>query len=224
MIQLNLLPDIKLDYIKANRTKHMVLVVSAIVAASAFTIFLLMFISVKVFQKQHIDHLTTDIKSNNAKIQNINDISKILTVQNQLKALPDLHSQKPATSRLPEYLIQITPSNVSLASVNIDFTSQTVSMSGSAPSLSDVNTFVDTIKFTNYTVKGTEGSSKAFSDVVLTGFSKDQKGASYQIDFKFDAAIFDNTKEVSLSIPKIITTRSEIEKPSALFNQTGTGQ
>lgn len=43
MIQFNLLPDVKLEYIKANRAKHTVVVAASVTAAAALGIFILLF-------------------------------------------------------------------------------------------------------------------------------------------------------------------------------------
>jgi hypothetical protein len=115
------------------------------------------------------------------------------------------------------YIKQVTPSNVSIATLKVDFDAQTISITGSAATINIVNTYVDTLKFTTYTSEGAE-SKKAFSEVVLANFGRDDKGASYQISMKFDPAIFDITKQVTLSVPQgKITTRSETEKPEDLF-------
>jgi hypothetical protein len=224
-IQFNLLPTVKLDYIKAQRTKRQVILISSLVAGFVFGIFLLLFITVNVLQKQHLSNLNKDIGQQTAKLEGINDLSKILTVQNQLKTLPGLHEQKPAASRVFGYISQITPNDVSMSNASVDFSTQTITIVGTAKDFNAINKYVDTIKFTNYSVEGTDGTKKAFSDVVLSNFNRDDKTASYQVTFKFDPIIFDNTQKVTLSVPSIISTRSETEKPAALFQQsTGTKQ
>src|SRR5690349_4497120 len=98
MIQFNLLPDVKLQYIKTRRTKRLTMIISVISAAACLTLLILMFVSVKVVQKKHINDLSKDIKSQVKTLNNVQDLNKILTVQNQLNSLPDLHQNKPATS------------------------------------------------------------------------------------------------------------------------------
>src|SRR5690606_17026897 len=150
MIQFNLLPDVKLEYIKAKRTKHMVTLVAGAVTALAVFIFVLLFIVVNVVQKQHIANLDKDIQEDISYLQQVPDLAKVLTVQNQLAALPELHNQKPKVSRLYNYLIQLTPSKASIAEIQVDFAANTMTISGSANKLQTVNKFVDTLKFTEY--------------------------------------------------------------------------
>lgn len=219
MIQFNLLPDVKLEYIKTRRTKHMVSMISMALIIGSLVILVGLFSIVNGIQKKHLSDLNEDIKESTAELKKIPELNKVLTIQNQLNNLTSLHEQSPATSRVFDYLAQLTPEKATISNVKLDFEQQTLTVTGNADALSTVNQYVDTLKFTTYSVKGVEGSSKAFNSVVLTSFSKDENKVTYQIDFKFDPVIFDNTKTVTLTTPKIISTRSETEKPTDLFQK-----
>lgn len=239
MIQFNLLPDVKLEYIKARRAKRFVMLISTLVTGVALAILVLLAMVVLVLQKQHLGNLSRDIDRDSKAIKETKDIEKILTIQSQLTRLPDLHNQKPVASRLFDYVKQITPANVSMARLDVNYPESTISVTGAADSLATVNKFVDTLKFTEFksgdpevlkTMEFKRGEQElAFFDVVLTNFGRDVKGASYKIDFKFNPAIFESVQDdpgtdtdesrhsVVLIVPNIITTRSQIEKPEALF-------
>lgn len=150
MIQFNLLPDVKVDYIRSQRLKRSILGIAVIAAAGALFILIMLFLVVDVFQKQHLSGLNTDIKTDSKKLQSINDLNKILTIQNQLNSLPSLHAAKPVTSRLFTYLSQIVPDKVNIAQLSINFDSNTLTVSGTTDALSTVNKFTDTLKFTGY--------------------------------------------------------------------------
>lgn len=214
MIQFNLLPDIKLEYIRAKRTKHSVMLIAMAVAGTSLAIFVLLFMTVNVLQKQHLNNLGNDIKRDSETLKGVNDLDRVLTVQNQLNKLTELHDAKPVISRLKGYIAQVTPAQVSYASIELDIESGTLHFTGSADSLKTVNQFVDTLKFTKYTAGDSEEQKNAFSEVVLTTFGKDDKGASYEINLKFDPAIFASQSNVKLVVPNIVTTRSAVEKPS----------
>lgn len=218
MLQFNLLPDIKVAYLKAERTRRLVLSVSVIVSVVALVL-LLALVSTNFLQKKHLNDLNADIARDSKSLQNQPNLDKILTVQNQLQSLTDLHNAKPAASRLFDYLTQITPAQADINSMSIDFGQHTVSVTGTADALSTVNKYVDTIKFTTYTTDD-DKSNKAqpFSDVVLSSFSLTNGKVSYTITFAYDETIFDITANPKLTVPKLITTRSELEKPNALFN------
>ncbi|MEI7683123.1 MAG: hypothetical protein WCJ24_02370 [Candidatus Saccharibacteria bacterium] len=219
MIQFNLLPDVKLEYIKASRSKRMVLLVSGGVTAFSLVVFIGLFLAVNVFQPRHINDLNKDITKYTKVLKDTPNLDKILTVQNQLGSLTNLHSQKQISSRLIGYLAQLTPAKVTVSNVTLDYKDNTMRLTGASDNLATVNKFVDTLKFTTYTVDGSATASKAFSDVVLGGFSVSDKGASYGITMKFDPTIFNGTKQVILVVPKITSTRSETEKPADLFQQ-----
>lgn len=217
MIQLNLLPDVKMQYIKAQRTRNLVLSTAVIVSLVAVGLLVLLLI-VGGLQKKHISDLNKDIKADTATLQNKPDIEKILTVQNQLQRLTELHESKPAVSNLFGYLNQVTPTQVDITNFAIDFTAQTASITGTADSLGSVNKYVDTLKFTTFTTENDDKPQKAFNDVVMTAFGINTGGqggrpATYTITFAYNPTIFDVTQKVTLSVPKLTTTRSAIEKP-----------
>jgi hypothetical protein len=228
MIQLNLLPDVKLEYIKAQNTRRLVVSVSFIVTAVAVAILVLLLLF-DFTQKARISSLNNNIKSEINTLQGKKDISKILTVQNQLESLTQLHASKPAVSRLfTTYLDEITPGAISINNLTADFTQYTASITGSADSLTTVNKYVDTLKFTNYTSDQVSKPTPAFTNVVLSSFGLDtasgdpSQAASYTITFSMDKNIFDITQKVKLSVPNLITTRSELEQPGDLFKNAPT--
>lgn len=227
MIQFNLLPDIKIEYIRAQRNKRLVVAVSSLVTVVALAIVIGLSLSVFVFQKEHMANLSDDIAKSTRNLGATNDISKILTVQNQLNSLSGLHDKKQNTTRIFPYIQQLTPTDISISSFTIDFELQTMTVTGaandaSANKLAAINRFVDTLKFTEYT--SGEDSSKAFSEVVLSSIGRAESGASYTIALKFDPQIFSNTENVALNVPKQITTRSETEKPTSLFDAANGGR
>lgn len=224
MIQFNLLPDVKLEYIRARKLKRTVILLSSTIAAASMALVIILFLAVVVFQKKHLNDLSRDIKTESQQLQNSQDLNKILTVQNQLNSLKGLYASVPVTSRLFGYIQQITPSTATIAELDLDFTQQTMSIRGSADSLGTINKYADTIKFTTY--KASDDSQKsAFSSVVLTNFVRSSSQSDYEISMKFDPAIFDaGTNITSLTIPaNYITTRSQMDSPSDLFKTNTSG-
>jgi Tfp pilus assembly protein PilN len=238
MLQFNLLPDVKKEYIKAKRTKRLIFSIATISAAVAVVIVLLLFSIVQFAQKKSINDLTKDIESGINELKDVEDLDKILTIQNQLNALPGLHESKPETSRLFNYLTQITPFDVKIGAVQINFVDNTIKIEGIAPSIASVNRFTDTIKFATYTstsgaesetAETTQDSEKltAFTDVT-TELSRNEERATYEINATFDPVLFNNAQTVVLIIPNTVTTRSTQGKPTIsntdenpLFDSTG---
>jgi len=222
MIQLNLLPDVKMKYIKAQRTRNMVLSTAVIITLASVALLVLLLV-VGGLQKKHISDLNADIKTDSAQLKKQKDIEKILTVQNQLNRLTELHEAKPAAANLFGFLNEVTPSETGITNFKIDFTDQTITVTGTAPSLSSVNKYIDTLKYTKYSNDTNSDMTPAFKDVVLTSFSLStgsqdpKKVASYTITMSYDPMLFDISKNVQLTVPKITTTRAQLTDTSDLF-------
>ena len=222
MIQFNLLPDIKLKYIKAKRQEHIVIFISTIAIIVAVTISVILISIVDVVQKKELSDAKAAVSSDVSQLRSTPNLQQILTVQNQMQALPNLHNAKPAVSRLFNYLTELTPSSATISKLTVDYTQNTVNISGSANNLATVNQFTDTLKFTGYSIKGQSGSKPAFSGVVLSDFSDSSaSGATYTITASFDPTIFEYSQNINITVPGIINTRSEEAQPDVLFVQTG---
>jgi Tfp pilus assembly protein PilN len=226
MIQFNLLPDIKQQYLKAQRQKHLVVFVSTIATIAAIALFVILLLVVQVWQKKSISDLNGDIKKYSNQLSGTNDINKILTVQNQLSSLTALHDKKAIATRLFDYTTQTTPAQATISKLDLDFALNTISISGSADSLATVNTYVDTLKFTTFTATGNSTTKgNAYSKVVLSTFARTSKDTTYTITASFNPAIFSGTVDnVNLTVPQITTTRSATEQPSDLFKNNQANQ
>lgn len=218
MIQFNLLPDVKQQYIKTQRTKRVVIGVSFIASAAVLFIFLVLIATVYGVQKKTIHDLNANIQTNNNTLQHTPNVADILTVQSQLNSLPALNAQKPTASRLFGFLSQLTPQQATISDLKIDYTQNAVTISGNAPSLDVVNTFVDGLKFTTYSLQGQPGTKAAFSTIVLAGFSRNSQSATYSITFNFDPIIFNNADTVILSVGG--QTQASSQQPSIIFKKS----
>jgi Tfp pilus assembly protein PilN len=200
MIQFNLLPDVKIEFIKAQRTKRLVMGVSFIAGAVALFIFLFLIVTVDVWQKKSINDLSKDIASNSTQLKQTPNLTKILTVQSQLNSIDTLHDANPVGSRVFGYMNQLTPLQVQVSGLDVDFTASTISVTGTAPSLDVVNSFVDNLKYTTYTTTDSNQTMNAFSSVILSSFGRDSTGASFTITASFDPAIFSNSSQPTLTV------------------------
>jgi hypothetical protein len=240
MIQFNLLPDVKLDYIKARRSRALIFTVASIVTIVSLAL-LVVLLAFDGLQRKHLNDLNHDITSESQSLQGQSQLGTILTVQNQLQSLTALDDGKPAAGRLFNYLNELTPAQVDINNFTIDFVGHTATITGTADALSSINQYVDTLKATTYSVAGTEGSKPAFSGVVLSSFglnssqSTADQQASYVITLSYEPAIFDITKTIgssnNLTVPNQVPTRSALTQPTDLFTEapssgttsTGTG-
>lgn len=217
MIQFNLLPEVKLEYIKASHLKRLTIGIALIAGSFCALVFTALFINVTYLQTRHIDNLSNNIAQDFNKIKSSEDISKILTVQKQLNSLTGLHEKSPAADRFQRYLSQLTPQKVSISSAGVQYPEKTIKIVGTADTLATINKFTDVLKFTKYSIDKKNQDKSAFTEVVLTSFGVSNDKATYQLSLKFNPDIFDNTKAIELTVPNIISTRSNVERPTGLF-------
>ncbi|MEX1995191.1 MAG: PilN domain-containing protein, partial [Candidatus Saccharimonadales bacterium] len=231
-VQFNLLPDIKLQYVKSQQTRNRVISLSILVSGVALGIFLLLLIFTVIIQKKQLSDADKQIVATTAEIKSIDGIEKALTVQNQLTTLSGLHQNKHVSSRIFGYLSQLTPPNVSLGRLSMDFSTNTLVLEGTANSQSTVNTFIDTLKFTKYQIGSTDSFHQAFPSVVESSFSVIPPKVSYALTVQFDPKLFSNNllssagvpQEPKLQVPNQVTTRSSVDPANFPFNGQVGGQ
>lgn len=223
MIQINLLPDVKSNYIKAQRSKRLIIISAVLVSAVAVGLLAIVG-GIYATQKLVLSQLDSSIDKNIKTLQTTADLDKVLTIQNQLGALDKLHGDKPVSSRLLDILMRTTPNEVQVSSVSLNFADSTIAVNGTATNLLAVNKYVDTLKFAKYTTDSApDQQTKAFSSVVLSSFNSADDEATYAITFKFDPAIFSGTNtSVNFIVDSMVTTRSETERPKELFKAQDT--
>jgi hypothetical protein len=185
--------------------------ISVIASAAALVIFVFLLMTVHVFQKKNMSDLTKDIATSSKELRQTPNLSKMLTVQSQLNSLTGLHDAKPTTSRLFSFMNQLTPTEASISQLKLDMETKSVSISGEATTLDVVNRFVDSIKYTKYKTADSSDTKQAFSNVVLTTFDRDEKKATYTIDFAVDTDIFSNASDVTLLVNGAAATNTEAQ-------------
>lgn len=220
-VQFNLLPEVKLDYLKAERSKRTVFAVAIIVSAIAFAIFLIMFVAVDVVQKKQLSNADNTASTTTQQLKNMTALAQIVTVQNQLQTLSTLHHNKHAVARLFSYITQTTPTDVKIGSLSLDFSTNSLGIDGTASDQTAVNTFIDTLKFTTYKIGSQGNSLNAFPSVQESSFSIATNSVNYSLQIQFDPQLFSNNlpSVPQLSVPSLTTTRSALDDPSnTLFN------
>ena len=218
MIQFNLLPDIKQEYIKSQHVKRLVIGISLILSAAFLFILLILIFSVYVIQKGNINSLNNKIQADSVNLKNKPNLATILTVQSQLNSLSALDHQSPEASRLFNYLYQIVPTQATISSLNVDFSQNTLNIVGNAPTLDVVNAFVDNLKYTSYTISGQSNTQNAFTSVVLSTFGRSSTSASYSISFSFAPSIFNNADTINLSVGGN-PPQTASQQPSIIFKK-----
>ena len=99
MIELNLLPDVKLEYIRAQRIKRLVMSIAFIISVAAITLLVLLVV-VETWQKHSLSNLNSDVTAKTNQLKGKPHINDVLTVQNQLSSLNSLHQSEMCLSIL----------------------------------------------------------------------------------------------------------------------------
>lgn len=227
-LQLNLLPDSKLEFNRIQYTKRLATSISFIVVIVSVAILLLMLFVVDVVQKKQMSDASAQLDKSSKQLDQLN-VNKVITVQNQLQTLVGLHQDKHITSRIFTYLPKITPASVTINKLDVDLTSNTMNISGTAGSQKDVNTFIDSLKFATYTIGNQGVSAPAFQSVVESGFSISTGSVGYTIDLNFDPKLFTNdlkdsqgnfvNPQISVNNPP---SGSSLSPSNTLFNSSQT--
>ncbi len=227
MIQINLLPDVKREYLKSQQTKHMFVMGAVVLSAASLAVTILLFGYVQLFQPQYRKSIQNDIDEGIAQIKQQEKAAEIVTVQGALTSLSSLQDKKLINSRLFGYLTQFTPQDVSYDDAQVDLTTRTMTLRGSAIDLEKTNALANNLKNTAFTFKRDEQDQKVtpFSSVVFTSLARAQQSqngrlATFEVTFTFDPVLFDQ----SIKEPKLVvgTENPEATNPEP-FNETSTG-
>ena len=222
MIQVNLIPDVKQEFLKAQSNKRVVVTLSVLVSGAFVAIVILFWSYVTVIQGTHTNNLDKHINELLAEYQAPEDVSKVLTVNGQLNALPALHEEKPAMTRLADYLAKLVPKEISIDNIEIDIDSGTMSIKGLADKTVSIDKFIVTLRNAVYYVDpGKSGEqitvARVFSNTKLERFGTTEKDdATYEIRTSFDPQIFNNALDIIVTVPKTSSDEVEFITPEEL--------
>ena len=163
MIEINLVPDVKQELIHARMVRSAV--VSGAIIATIVAGALVAVLSIYVFGVQTVRGVVADqaIKDGSTKLASVEDLSKILTIQNQLTKMSALNDAKSIDSRIFDLLQAIippAPNNVAVSSLTIDQTAGTIAFEGQTPSYLSLETFKKTIAAVNVQFKDSNGTQQ----------------------------------------------------------------
>lgn len=236
MIEINLVPDVKQELIRAQRMRVRVITYSIITGIVAVGV--VVALSVYVFGVQFGIGAYQDgqITSKYDKLSQTKDLSQILTIQNQLSQVTTLHQASPVTSRIFDMISSISPpasdpNNVTISNLSVDTTAKSIDLQGQTSGYPALETFQKTLKAAELRYTGANGQSQ--EDPIASGINLSNvaygKGAdgslklNFEIQFTYADALFDSTIQ---NPQTVITgtgnaTDSYLNYPKALFAPRG---
>lgn len=233
MIGLNLLPDVKKEFIKAQRTRNTVIGIStmSMMIAVGLTIFLALF--VYLGQTTAINLAKDDIASKQKELESKPEIGKYLTIQNQLNALNKLHGSenKIVYSRLLDYLPLVNPAppnNFKVTTIKVTSEDTLIVLNGVSGDFQAVNVLKTTLENTKIVYKSDDSSKsiKLFSKVEVksASLSKDSSvpGVTFEFALTYSKEAFSpDSKEIIIEVPKLTVSDSKDNAPVSLFEEGG---
>ncbi len=232
MIEINLIPDVKQELIRAQRMRNLTITLSIFSGIVAGGVVVVLFLLLGA-QTLHETISRDNVKKNFEELSSIENIDNVLTIQNQLSKIAAINETKTMDSRLFDVLNAINPSapnDVKISNVRLNPSENTLIIEGSASNgYSATETFQKTILNTKLeTGSGDAAETTPLTDeVVITetkyGESSDgTKVLRFIISFVYPDGLFDNTvKSLRIVTPdnRVDVTDSRTRVPESLFSQ-----
>ncbi|NCU38024.1 hypothetical protein EOL96_03160 [Candidatus Saccharibacteria bacterium] len=234
MIEINLIPDVKQEFIHAQKMRNMV-IVFAILASGAAVALLAVLGLLYASQVLRENMARTEVDKQFKSLQSIDNINNVLTIQNQMSKISSIHANKTKDSRLFRLLSAInppSPNNVKISKVSLNPADNRLTIEGSAENgFAATDVFRKTILNTKLEYVedgGIEPLTVNLTEVVKIGetsYGETEEGGRvlrFTVDFEYPKGLFDNTMNlVSIEAPtaKIDVTDSRVRVPDSLFGQ-----
>lgn len=207
MIEINLIPDVKLELLKARRQRRAIISVAVIITIVAVGITVLL--AMYAFGVQTIASKLADnsITSENDKLRKVEDLSKTLTIQKQLASLSQQHDDKNLSSRVFDILTTTVPTGtnaISVTRLTMNTEDKTIEIEGQAANgYEALEVFKKTIAETKfeYTTENEVQSPLAIATSISDGerrYSEDSTGKrvlSFTMSFSYPEELFQPTSE-----------------------------
>lgn len=219
MIEINLVPDVKQELIKAQRIRSTVIVASIFIGVISVAIVALLAIYIFAVQMVRGGLADSAINKGSGELSAVQDLSSTLTIQNQLTKISGLNSNKKMYSRVFDLLnviIPPSPNDIKISDLKIDSSSELITIEGQAlNSYAAVEVFKKTIegakvKYTDDNNTKQEVTLASSISTTNTSYGEDSSGLKvlrFTLSFAYARELFAiNSKDASV----IITTKGNV--------------
>jgi len=231
MIEINLIPDVKQELLKAERSRALVIsgaIITCIIAGSAVALLAVYVYGVQLGRNILVDNA---IKTGSEKLAKVEDLSKMLTIQNQIGKINELNATKTIDSRLFDVLSAVippAPNEVSVSLLRLDTEATTIRLEGQTNAYDSMEVFKKTIdsSIIVYNQDGVEKQVKLADNISTTDitYGEDAEGKkvlNFGLSFKYPPELFSGSIPVitiKLSINGNVTD-SYIGIPKSIFKE-----
>lgn len=232
MIEINLVPDVKQELLKAQRVRASV--ISVAIFVGMISIGVVVVLAIWVFAVQTARGVLSDntIKNESQKLSQVQDVSNTLTIQNQLSKLADMHNSKSIDSRIFDILTTINPpkpNNVAITNLSLDSSTSTIKIEAQAvngyPALDVFKKTIDATKF-QFTQNGEKQSVPLAADMSDSdrSYGEDASGAKvlrFTLTFTYPEELFSKSAEGATIVAPQRTNATDSFQgvPQSLFTQ-----
>lgn len=238
MIEINLVPDVKQEYIKARRVRTLVISSAILVGLASVGIVVLLAVYLFFGQALRSNAADEDIKRKSNDLTQISDLDKTLTVQQQLSNISKLHNDTNVSSRFFDMLAAVNPqapNNVTFSLARVESETGIVRLEGQAVNgYSAADVLKKTILGTSLSFKDDNGENvtvpltKTVSMSELS-FGEDASGKKvlrFTLTFEYDPAFLSRKSEnmVILRPDRQNVTDSFLYLPESLFGERANNQ
>lgn len=203
MIEVNLIPDVKQELIRAERVRSVV--ISGSILVGLISIGIVIVLAGYVFGVQTVRSAIDDdaIKNGTNQLSSVEDLSKVLTIQNQLTKIDQLNDQKKIDSRVFDMLAALippAPNDVKVSNLFIEAADDTITIEGQTPTYDSLETFKKTIDgaVVRYTADGEQVDVKLAGSISTSdvSFGEDATGTKvlrFTLSFVYPEELFSPT-------------------------------
>ena len=231
MIQINLIPDVKREYLRARVVRNTAISISIVIGlvAAGIVVLLAVVLGGQALREANIDGR---IEEEHAKLADIGPLNEALTLQHQLDVVSTLNNNKTISSRMFQVLQAINPSgenSVKFTMVRVTPSNNQISLEGVAENgYPAAEALKKTIINTNISYKnGDEIVEDDLASTITDGevsYGEDSSGQRvlrFAMTIDYNSNLFSNMiTAVKINGPQgsIDVTDSKIGVPSSLFS------
>ena len=235
MIEINLIPSVKRDLLRARSIRNRVVSVSFLVGSASVAAVVALAV---IFGGQIAAEAVQkgSIKDKGNKLSSITDLNKVVTIQNQLSKITSQHDSKKINSRVFDVVSAVNPpapNDISFSTVKLDPESKTITLEGTAANgYSALETLKKTILKTKIKVTGDKSSEVSLAESVQDGntsFGENSEGKKvlqFSFSFNYPDELLGVSRDGSVSIvtptSKVDVTDSRQSIPDSLFKKEAT--
>ena len=234
MIEINLIPDVKQELLKAQRMRNTVISTAILVSIISTGLVVLLLVYAFGVQLGRNAILDNQIKNKSAELAQVEDLSRMVTIQNQLGKVTELNDAKAISSRLFDMLSAVVPPEpnaVQISQMDVNTDEKTIRIEGQTRGYDSMEIFKKTLESAVIEVPQKDGdepgdpielaSDIATSDVSFGEDAQGDKVLRFVISFTYAEELFSGSADavsIKLSVNGNVTD-SYLGLPKSIFTE-----